>query len=159
MEDMNEGLIANWNSRVRNGDTVFHCGDFAFTKDHGAISAIVKRLNGHIFLIRGNHDCDKVIKKVEGFAWVGARYQNKFAKVDKQLVFCSHYAHRVWDHAQHGAFHVFGHSHNGLADDPTMLSCDVGVDAWNCFPVSFEELREVMAKKVFVPVDHHGKAE
>lgn len=156
---MNEGLISNWNSKVHPGDTVYHCGDFAFTKDVAAISAIVKHLNGQILLIRGNHDYDKVIKEVAGFAWVSGPYQCKMVKVGEQMVFCSHYAMRIWDHSHHGAFCAYGHSHNGLADDPNLLACDVGVDAQGGYPVSFEELKAIMAKKAFVPIDHHGKAE
>jgi len=155
---MDRDLIEKWNSRVRSGNTVYHCGDFAFYKDPAVISGIVKKLNGQIHLIRGNHDYANVIKKVTGFAWLGASYQCKMAHVDKQLVFCSHYAMRIWDHPHHGAWGVFGHSHGGLPDDPNLLSCDVGVDAWNGYPVSFEELKAVMAKKSFVPIDHHGKA-
>lgn len=154
---MNEGLIEKWNSRVRPGDTVYHCGDFAFMKDPAAISAIVKRLNGQILLIRGNHDYSDTLKEVTGFAWIGASYQCKMAKVGDQMVFCSHYAMRIWDHSHHGAFSVYGHSHGGLPDDPNLLACDVGVDAHDGYPVSFEELKAIMAKKSFVPIDHHGR--
>lgn len=52
--EMNEALIANWNSVVPKGGLVFHLGDFAwggFTK----WKEIVNRLNGNIVLIKGNH--------------------------------------------------------------------------------------------------------
>lgn len=156
---MNEDIINKWNSRIGKNDRVFHCGDFAFHKDPIEITKVVKRLNGMIYLILGNHDYPEIYSKVEGFHWVSAKYQCKMAHIGKQLVFCSHYAHRIWDHAQHGAYHVYGHSHNGLEDDKTLLSCEVGVDAWGCYPVSFEELQAVMTNKEFVPVDHHGKKE
>jgi hypothetical protein len=33
------------------------------------------------------------------------------------------------------------------------------VDSHNYFPLSFEEVRVIMSKKTFVPIDHHGKKE
>jgi len=50
--EMNERLIDNWNSTVAPEDTVYHLGDFGF----GNLSEFRGRLNGHIHLIRGNHD-------------------------------------------------------------------------------------------------------
>lgn len=55
IHEMNEALIANWNSVVTDEDTVYVCGDF-FMGPLDAIPAILERLNGKIVLIRGNHD-------------------------------------------------------------------------------------------------------
>ena len=62
VEDMNETIIKNWNSVVTDTDTVYHLGDIAmyFTRpavtSHIAVNDILHRLNGHIVLIKGNHD-------------------------------------------------------------------------------------------------------
>jgi len=53
--DMEKTLIENWNSVVRQDDIIFHLGDFAFFSKN-KIREIVKRLNGKIVLIKGNHD-------------------------------------------------------------------------------------------------------
>ena len=55
IEEMNEAIIANWNSVVSPEDTVYHLGDF-FMGRYDAIEDILDRLNGTIKLIRGNHD-------------------------------------------------------------------------------------------------------
>lgn len=55
IHEMNEALIANWNSVVTDEDTVYVCGDF-FMGPLDAIPPILERLNGKIILIRGNHD-------------------------------------------------------------------------------------------------------
>jgi calcineurin-like phosphoesterase family protein len=52
---MNETLIANWNSVVKPEDTVYHLGDFIMGLADNTAS-ILHRLNGHIHLVRGNHD-------------------------------------------------------------------------------------------------------
>ena len=63
MNAMNKGLIANWNSRVKPGDTVYHVGDFCCKgNERGVPGSLTKAesweavLNGKIIHIRGNHD-------------------------------------------------------------------------------------------------------
>ena len=54
VEEMNEGLIANWNSVVKDDDIVFDLGDFAFAPN-SKWKEILSRLNGIHYLILGNH--------------------------------------------------------------------------------------------------------
>ncbi len=53
--EMNEYMIAKWNSVVSDQDTVYHLGDFSFG-GREKITGIINRLNGRIILIKGNHD-------------------------------------------------------------------------------------------------------
>ena len=50
-----ELIINNWNRVVKKGDIVLHLGDFMFGNKEQAY-AITERLNGTIFMIKGNHD-------------------------------------------------------------------------------------------------------
>lgn len=70
-DDMNEGLIRNWNSVVTGEDTVFVLGDVAFCNKSKA-KELVSRLNGRKILIMGNHDRVKSPKYWEevGFDFV-----------------------------------------------------------------------------------------
>ena len=156
VEDMDEMLIRNWNSVVKPGDTVYHCGDFAWSYKDTELEKLVRRLNGQIHLILGNHD-HKGYKSYRGFAWVGQPYQGKMVKIGDQSVYCAHYAHTTWAQSHRGTWHVFGHSHGNLQDgaEAGKLRCDVGVDAWDYYPVSMEQLRAVMERKKFEAVDHH----
>lgn len=54
VEEMNETLVNNWNSVVTNADHVYHLGDFCWGKKDEWIE-FLKRLNGNIHIIRGNH--------------------------------------------------------------------------------------------------------
>ncbi len=54
-----------------------------------------------------------------------------------------------------GFYHLHGHSHGSLPDNPNALSLDCGVDTHDFYPYSFEEVEDRMSKKQFVPVDHH----
>lgn len=52
---MNEALIANWNSVVSDADIVYVLGDIIFgLKDN--LKSILSRMNGHKSLLLGNHD-------------------------------------------------------------------------------------------------------
>ncbi len=53
IEDMNEAIIDRWNNCVRDNDTVYHLGDFAFGRHN---IQIAERLRGKKRLILGNHD-------------------------------------------------------------------------------------------------------
>ena len=167
-------LIENWNAAVRPGDDVFHLGDFAYRNRESAL-AILDRLHGTVFLIEGNHD--SVVHQIRArFSWYD---KVKLIKVGERRIFLSHYAHRVWEKSHHGAWHLFGHSHASLPDDPTSLSFDAGVDNTavrlgapesygsgvlpdvglrpeDYRPIHFDEVEAVMSRKTYQPVDHHG---
>ena len=153
VEDMEEGLVARFNERVCPGDTVYHLGDFAWRDD--IAKRVLSRLNGHIHLIAGNHDHTKV-RKLPGFASV--QHYLEFKLDNRHLVLC-HYAMRVFNQSHRGAWQLHGHSHGSLKDDPSTLQTDVGVDCWDYRPVSFDEIRQVMSRKQWRPVDHHGEDE
>jgi calcineurin-like phosphoesterase family protein len=151
VEEMDEELIKRWNVWVRPGDIVYHLGDFAYRRP----GQYLDRLNGRaIHLIRGNHDDSMPAYIRERFASVSDMKRVKVG--DQEIVLC-HYAMRVWNKSHHGAWHLYGHSHGTLRDDPNALSLDVGVDCWNFCPVPLERVEERMAKKAYAPVDHHGE--
>jgi calcineurin-like phosphoesterase family protein len=134
-QEMNEMMIYNWNSVVKPQDIVWHMGDFSFGNEEDWVK-VRKRLNGHISLIRGNHD--KTIP-FGLFSWV-RDYSVETVRGQKVVMF--HYGMRTWWHDIRGVWHIYGHSHNQLP--PYGKSCDVGVDAWNFKPVHFDELKKFM---------------
>ena len=54
VEDMDATIINNWNSRVKDEDTVYILGDIAFKSVSDPVQ-IIKKLKGHKILIKGNH--------------------------------------------------------------------------------------------------------
>ena len=73
IDEMNKVLINNWNKVVSEGDIVFHLGDFAFG-GFPLWESIRSRLNGSIYLIRGNHDFKQNLQNKE-------RLERMFEKV------------------------------------------------------------------------------
>ena len=149
--EMNSKLMENWNTKIKQNDIVYHIGDFCFADEQEGQS-ILDRLNGKKHLVSGNHD--KVGVKLKG--WESIEKLNEI-NVDGQFIVLCHYAMRVWNKSHHGAWQLYGHSHGSLADDPTALSIDVGVDCHNYMPLNMDDIRRIMKKKTWKPVDHHGK--
>ncbi|WP_283678657.1 metallophosphoesterase [Lentilactobacillus sp. Marseille-Q4993] len=71
VEDMNETIINNWNTRVGENDVVYHLGDIAVLhtrpeKDSlEQIFEVLDSLNGRLVLIKGNHDSRALFKYLE----------------------------------------------------------------------------------------------
>lgn len=55
VEEMNDHMVKQWNSVVSKRDEVVILGDFSWG-DWEQTESILDRLNGRLFLIRGNHD-------------------------------------------------------------------------------------------------------
>lgn len=163
--EMNEAMIDNHNSVVGKNDDVYFLGDFAFTRYASDVVQILRQLNGHKHFIAGNHDKimfsdDRIKAQFETFT--GAPYkeiyiQDPSVPKGRQHIVLSHYAFRVWNKAHHGSFHCYGHSHGSLPDDPNARSVDVGVDCWDFTPIEYQQLKKVMLKKNWKPIDHHGE--
>jgi calcineurin-like phosphoesterase family protein len=163
VEEMDNTLIHNWNAIVRPEDTVYHLGDFAV--GGGPAAPYLRRLNGKIQFCLGNHD-KRLVKmyldielELQSYLNEAVQFGTPYLRevtVEKQKIILCHYAMKVWNGSHKGDWQLYGHSHGTLPDDPTTLSCDVGVDCWNYFPVSMEQLRDKMKTKSYKPVDHHG---
>lgn len=154
VEEMNEAIINNINSVVHPRDILFMIGDITFERNqHDAINQL-KRIKCHKHLLRGNHDDhiqDSVFKRA-GFESISdLRVVKVRSGEDVQHITLCHYAMKVWPASHYGTWHLYGHSHGNMPDDPNSLSLDVGVDCWNYFPVSYEQIKERMALKTWVP--------
>lgn len=139
--DMDEAIIQNWNSVVKEEDEVWVLGDMFFCSEVRAIE-ILNRLNGKIILQFGNHD--KRLRRSNAM-------QRHFHRVipdlhqetwDGHLVVMCHYPLLTWEKGYHGAMMLHGHCHNKIANDKTNRRYDVGVDAHNYTPTPWEVIRD-----------------
>jgi calcineurin-like phosphoesterase family protein len=142
VEEMNEKLIANWNSVVGKNDIVWHLGDFSFgSKDH--IPKIVSKLNGRINLVMGNHDRHKI----------KFYYESGFNRVyDRQIlingfVILSH-APLQFLNSNCPFVNIYGHVHDSeIYQTYTKNSCCVCVERHDYKPVSWKEIERYFNKK------------
>ncbi len=137
VQEMNKILIKNHNELVTIDDTTIHAGDFALVNNTEEAVNIINQLNGkHIFL-KGSHDRWMKNKK---------NYHEIFEKrIDGKLIVICHYAMRTWAASHWNSWHLFGHSHGTLV--PEGKSWDIGVDNNNFYPLSFEQVKEIMEKR------------
>ena len=134
VEEMDAELIRRHNEIVNPDDTVIHAGDFAYRNSRSPQS-YREALNGEHVFVRGSHDrwLDKAAPEILEL------------KIESQLVVVCHYAMRRWPKSHYGSWQLFGHSHGEL--EPVGKQWDVGVDNNDFYPLSFEQIREIMAER------------
>ena len=190
IEEHDRNLIETWNTRVAPTDTVIHLGDFLVGAGNGAekiTESLLSRLHGNKILLWGNHNSGvltiyrKIIKekgldvygdKTEVYPLTTDQFgapvtfvgNNLLGQVktpkDSQLIFCSHFAHRIWINAPRDSeiLHFSGHSHGTDPESqPEWLGCkrlDVGIENFGG-PIDFSDALAVMNKKTANSIDHH----
>jgi calcineurin-like phosphoesterase family protein len=158
--EMDEEILRRWNDVLRPGDRLHILGDFCGQRRREAvIQSYLDRINLNddaIVLILGNHDDEQASRRV--FRHVHVRYTYKGRRDSPQIVL-DHYALRVWNGSGRGVWHLYGHSHGNLPEDPHALSMDCGVDSNDFRLLAYDYVAAHMAKKTWRPVDHHGSFE
>ena len=155
VEQMNDVMIANWNSVIGKDDTVFHLGDFCLG---GAAewTKILDRLNGKIYLIMGNHDLKNIRQGfISRFEHVAMQMR---IEIGKKRIYLCHYPFLCFEGSyQDDVWQLFGHVHTRRSNSgidagrlqylyPTQY--DVGVDNNNFTPVSFGQVKRIIDKQV-----------
>lgn len=139
---MDGEILDRLNSAVADKDLLYFLGDFCRSgKDALAYRQKIRCKN--VFFVEGNHDADTKRISPE-FRWWK---QLAEVKINGQVIVTCHYAMRVWHHSFRGSWHLYGHSHGRLPDDPALLSMDVGVDTHDFRPWHFEEIAARMTAK------------
>ena len=155
VEDMNETLIANWNSVVGQDDDVFHLGDFCLGGS-AEWTKVLDRLNGKIHLIVGNHDLKNLR---QGFI---GRFEEvvmqRHIEIGKQKIYLNHYPFLCFSGSyKDDVWQFFGHVHtrkNNTGIDAGRLQYlyptqyDVGVDNNNFTPVSYEQVNKIIESQI-----------
>ena len=136
-------MIERWNEVVKPNDIVHHLGDLSFNNSVETYK-LIQRLNGRIYLIKGNHN-----------RWLNKQTRSLLHSVDNllnvkikdRLIVLCHYPMRTWDKAFHGSYHLFGHIH-GAGHGLGHLRCmDMSVECHNYYPIEFEQIDSILKDK------------
>lgn len=164
IEEMNEGLILNWNSVVKPNDTIYVLGDFSFAGR--SVELYSSRLNGTKLLVPGNHDPihpynkhqKKASKRGEPDYWLKFYQQHGWqvlpltTTLDIPGVATVNLSHMAYDTVDpryteyipkdDGRYLLHGHTHS--LEKIKGRQIHVGVDAWNCTPVHIDQVKELI---------------
>ena len=140
---MNKELIRRWNERVKPEDIVYHIGDFCFKNSKGgkkgeglqtSAQEWEKKLNGKIIFIKGNHDRNNSTK---------THIHSLVINIDNKLI---NLVHNPAHFDNRFDINFIGHVHEKWQIQRklsafTFVDCiNVGVDVWNFYPVTYEEI-------------------
>lgn len=143
VDHMNESLLENWNSVVKDGDIVYHLGDVYFNKNRPDYwEDFFSRLNGRKRLLLGNHDDGKDVRLNNTFQKI--MMWRMFPEFGLLLTHVPVHANTLNEAPKrpNGLINVHGHTHqNGEPDDSGKYKC-VCVELTEYTPVNIEELRQ-----------------
>ncbi len=117
LEEMHEYMIGRWNRKVRANDDVVILGDVSMERGK-LTSAILSKLNGRLFLVKGNHDNylnDRLFDQSR-FEWIKdyAELNDNKRKIilSHYPVFCYNGQYRRNKDGEPKTYMLYGHVHN-----------------------------------------------
>lgn len=158
VEEMDEELINRWNDKVGKGDLVYILGDLIWKTAINEAVQIIKRLNGQIILIKGNHDrflhnaaAKKALAGIKDYDDICVILEDGTTR----RCILSHYFIPFYNGHRYQAIHLHGHSHftEESAEESRITTelnekgydlkiYNVGCMYWNYTPVTLDEILE-----------------
>jgi calcineurin-like phosphoesterase family protein len=151
LDEMHQKLIKNYNSVVKDDDTVYFLGDMGFAKKE-SIKEIIDQLKGTKILCLGNHDGNAQKMKDCGFNFV---VYGVTLYIQGQKVTLGHYPLLDLERYTNtnkfgtfdtGQFHLHGHCHFPPEKKIRGKQWDMGVRANNYMPVSISQVESWIEK-------------
>jgi calcineurin-like phosphoesterase family protein len=141
IQEMHDCFVDNWNSCVRDGDTVLHVGDVTW-KHCPEFASIMGKLKGRKKLLIGNHDDPKKLAPYFSSLGLWRVFKNHGFVVSHVPVAPECFPHNVW-------VNVHGHTHeksvrrpDGILDPRYMNVC---VEKTGYRPKSIDEIIAAVA--------------
>ena len=158
VEEMDEEMIKRWNAKVGKGDIVYVLGDFIWKAATNEAVSIIRRLNGQIILIKGNHDrflhnaaAKKALAGIKDYDDICVTLEDGTMR----RCILSHYFIPFYNGHRYQAIHLHGHSHltEEAAEEVRITTelnekgydlkiYNVGCMYWNYTPVTLDEILE-----------------
>ena len=157
VEEMNETIVNNWNSKISKKSIVFFLGDLSFLSSNET-KKIFDRLNGVVHVINGNHDRFNVVSKlniasIQNMLEINVLDEDVANTKNRQTITLCHYPLLVWNKSHHSSWHLHGHCHQSLVNTEQGIEyykrkvIDVGVNGHGYMPLSYQEIKKIMMQK------------
>tara|TARA_Y100000389_G_scaffold201176_1_gene243218 strand:- start:38 stop:592 length:555 start_codon:yes stop_codon:yes gene_type:complete len=136
VEEQNQFIIDNWNSRVKDIDTVYHMGD-VYDVNTPNSSDLLAQLSGRKILIRGNKDVDTKENYLKYFDEV--YNHTHIIELDGVKYLLSHdYLTTENLNEYKCSVNIHAHLHADCVPDPRYFS--VSLERTNFYPITSDEL-------------------
>ena len=156
IQEHDEAIIERWNSVVKPDDTVYHLGDAMMGRNYSYGINCLRRLNGTIYIIRGNHDTVTRWEEYEdqwphivitGWSYVLKRdgYPKLYLCHYPTITSCLENDKPL----KNQLLSLHGHTHSKKKfefENPYMYN--VALDAHDCYPISIDEVVIDIEKRV-----------
>lgn len=137
VEDMNLGIISNWNKRIRKNDIVYHLGDF------GDSFKYLNYLNYGIFnFIKGNYERDKIpeiMEQLDKFDNVNIYDNDECTVTSDKFNYILRHEPITGKKIPKNTYALFGHVH-GRSGAVKENGIEVGIDYYRYCPASQEDI-------------------
>ncbi|MCI8661051.1 MAG: hydrolase [Lachnospiraceae bacterium] len=143
ISQMDYTLIQLWNSRVRNEDTVYIVGDFAYRNEKPE-EWYLRQLQGKKHLLVGNHD-NKLLSNPAAVSYFESIEKMTHVTDGKHQICLCHFPICEWNGYRKGHLHIYGHIHNRREDTFQIMCKRKGAFNAGCMinaymPVPLDEL-------------------
>ena len=153
VEEMGETLIEKHNSCISQNDDVFVLGDLTLG-DYNKGKSCIRRLNGKLHVILGNHDTRNRQIVYFSLSNVVEILHAKVIRYKRHEFYLSHYPSLTGnlhnDDLSKMIINLYGHTHqrenNFFNDLPYMYHC--GVDSHNMYPITLDSALDEMYNKI-----------
>lgn len=153
VEEMNQTIINNINSRCKDSDMLYILGDIGFCGNY--VVDLVRQINCKKILIVGNHDHKQIIHRSFRSCFEDIK-EYAYVRDGEYKIYCAHYPHAEWDGWYKNWYHFFGHVHNADTIGARIMriherAVNVGIDVNSYIPKTAKELITQKALDFVVP--------
>ena len=111
-DEMEPAMIQLWNQNVSPLDTVYILGDVVWSDKYDEWMGILARLNGHIFIIKGNHDKTKILDHLVTAGFITGWSHQEVVQDNGRYVILNHSPMPFFVNMHHdNTYHLYGHVH------------------------------------------------
>jgi calcineurin-like phosphoesterase family protein len=139
VEEMDQAMIDKWNSKVNEGDIVWHLGNFGW--DVISIENALMQLNGTINLILSEYDkASQEVFKLQNVK----TFEGYYIMESKNLVL-SHWPMTIWPakYSSVKSMHLHGNDKELKANLDIEKRFNVNCELWSLGPISVDSLIEI----------------
>lgn len=165
IDEMNNAIVSNINSLVKEEDELICLGDWNFGGTENIRSFRERVVCKNVGLILGNHDCrhqtefDPVIKSSGRKASTYFSFYEYYREIKYKgtLIILFHYPIASWNGMSSGSLHLFGHCHSTRESRYFNggRSIDVGLDGNNLMPYLLDDVIDDLLTKPIKKEGHH----